>query len=47
MVNCFRKNLIRGIQRNYIGTRRKLKIFYRKDTGILSEITSGNIKKKN
>ena len=34
------------ILRNYIGTRREPKIFYRKGIGILSEITSGNIKKE-
>ena len=31
---------------NYIGTRREFKIFYRKDIGVLSEITLGNIKKE-
>ena len=31
---------------NHIGTRREFKIFYKKGTGVLSEITSGNIKKK-
>ena len=34
------------IQRNYIKTRGELKTFYKKGTGILSEITSGNIKKE-
>ena len=34
------------IWRNYIGTRRELKIFYRKGIGVLSEITSGNIEKE-
>ena len=34
------------IQRNYIGIRGELKIFYKKGTGILSEITSGNIEKE-
>ena len=34
------------IWRNYIGTKREFKIFYRKGIGILSEITSGNIKKE-
>ena len=31
---------------NHIGTKREFKIFYRKNTEILSKITSGNIKKK-
>ena len=31
---------------NHIGTRREFKIFYRKNTGVLLEITSGNIKKE-
>ena len=31
---------------NHIGTRREFKIFYKKGIGVLSEITSGNIKKK-
>ena len=34
------------IWRNYIRTRGEPKIFYRKSTGILSRITSGNIKKE-
>ena len=34
------------ILRNYIGTRREFKIFYRKGIGVLSEITSGNIEKE-
>ena len=34
------------ILRNHIKTRREFKIFYKKNTGVLSEITSGNIKKK-
>ena len=34
------------ILRNHIGTKREFKIFYRKNTEILSKITSGNIKKK-
>ena len=34
------------IWRNYIKTKREFKIFYRKGTGILSEITSGNIEKE-
>ena len=31
---------------NYIGIKKNLKIFYRKGTGILLEIISGNIKKE-
>ena len=34
------------ILRNYIKTKREFKIFYRKGIGVLSEITSGNIKKE-
>ena len=34
------------MQRNHIITKREPKIFYKKNTGILSEITSGNIKKE-
>ena len=34
------------ILRDYIGTRSKFKIFYRKGTGVLSKITLGNIKKE-
>ena len=34
------------ILRNHIKTRREFRIFYKKGTGILSEITLGNIKKK-
>ena len=34
------------ILRNHIGTRREFKIFYKKSTGVLLKITSGNIKKK-
>ena len=34
------------IWKNYIGTRREFKIFYKKGTGILLEITLGNIEKK-
>ena len=34
------------IQKNYIGTRREPKIFYKKSTGVLSEIISGNIEKE-
>ena len=34
------------ILKNYIKTRREFGIFYKKGIGVLSEITSGNIKKK-
>ena len=34
------------ILRNYMGTRREFKIFYKKGTGVLLKIISGNIKKK-
>ena len=34
------------ILRNHIETKREFKIFYRKGIGVLSEITSGNIKKE-
>ena len=34
------------ILKNYIGTKREFKIFYKKGTGVLLEITSGNIKKE-
>ena len=34
------------ILRNYIGTKREFKIFYKKGIGVLLEIISGNIKKK-
>ena len=34
------------IWKNYIKTRREFKIFYKKSTGILSEIILNNIKKK-
>ena len=34
------------IWRNYIKTKKELKIFYEKITGILLKITSGNIKKE-
>ena len=34
------------ILKNHIKTKREFKIFYRKGTGVLSEITSGNIKKE-
>ena len=45
MVNYFIKFNRKDIKNN-IGIRREFKIFYRKSTGILLEITSGNIKKK-
>ena len=34
------------ILRNYIKTKREFRIFYKKNTGVLLEITSGNIKKE-
>ena len=34
------------ILKNYIGTRREFKTFYKKGIGVLLKITSGNIKKK-
>ena len=34
------------ILRNHIGTRREFKTFYKKGIGVLSKITSGNIKKE-
>ena len=34
------------ILKNHIRTKREFKIFYRKNTGVLLKITSGNIKKK-
>ena len=34
------------ILRNHIKTRREFRIFYRKGTGVLLEIISGNIKKE-
>ena len=34
------------ILKNYIGTRKEFKIFYKKGIGVLLKITSGNIKKK-
>ena len=34
------------ILKNYIKTRREFGTFYRKSTGILSEIISGNIEKE-
>ena len=34
------------ILRNHIGTKREFKTFYKKSTGVLLKITSGNIKKE-
>ena len=34
------------IWRNYIKTKKELKTFYKKGTGVLLKITSGNIKKE-
>ena len=34
------------IWKNYIKAKREFKIFYKKGTGILSEITLGNIEKE-
>ena len=34
------------ILKNHIKTRREFKIFYKKDIGVLLEITLGNIKKE-
>ena len=34
------------ILRNHIGTKKEFGIFYRKSTGVLSEITLGNSKKE-
>ena len=34
------------IPKNHIKTRREFKTFYRKNTGVLLEIISGNIKKE-
>ena len=34
------------ILRNHIKTKREFRIFYKKDTGVLSEIISSNIKKE-
>ena len=34
------------ILRNYIKTKREFKIFYKKSTGVLSEIISGSIEKE-
>ena len=34
------------ILRDYIGTKREFRTFYKKNTGILLEITLGNIEKK-
>ena len=31
---------------NYIGTKKEFRIFYGKSIGVLSDITSGNIKKE-
>ena len=45
MVNYFIKFNKKDIK-NHIGTRGEFEIFYRKSTGVLLEITLGNIKKK-
>ena len=34
------------VLKNYIGTKREFKIFYRKSKGVLLKIILGNIKKK-
>ena len=34
------------ILKNYIGTKKEFKIFYKKGKGVLLEITLGNIKKE-
>ena len=34
------------ILRNYIGTRREFKIFYKKGKGVLPEIILGNVEKE-
>ena len=34
------------ILKNHIKTKREFRIFYKKSIGVLSEITSGNIKKE-
>ena len=34
------------VLKNYIRTRKKFKIFYRKNKGVLLEVISGNIKKE-
>ena len=46
MVNYFIKFNRKNIKKNYIETRREFKIFYKKGTGVLLEITLGNIKKE-
>ena len=46
MVNYFIKFNRKNKIKNYIKTRKESKIFYRKGTDILLEITSGNIKKE-
>ena len=45
-VNYFTKFNKKDIRRLYIGTRGEFKTFYRKNTGLLLEITSGNIEKE-
>ena len=45
MVNYFIK-FNKKDMKNYIRAKREFKIFYKKGTGILSEIISGNIKKE-
>ena len=45
IVNYFIKFNRKGIK-NYIGTKREPNIFYKKGTGVLLEITSGNIEKE-
>ena len=37
---------MKWILKNHIKTRREFRIFYKKSTGVLLKITSGNIKKK-
>ena len=37
---------VKQLLRNHIKTKREFKTFYKKDIGVLLEITSGNIKKK-
>ena len=46
MVNYFIKFNRKNIKKNYIETRREFKIFYKKGTGVLSKIISGNIEKE-
>ena len=46
MVNCFIKFNRKNIKKNYIKTRREPKTLYKKNTGVLSEIISGNIEKE-